>query len=114
MPRSKCVYIMMKSFARRSSGRRPSPLAKGEVGAATPANEMRHTRPHVPSQEMRFAKRKPSDSVLSPVEDNRLKCKFEAIDVLLQILLHQDELTLKEYTINDSKIKVLVIEDTEF
>ena len=43
-----------------------------------------------------------------------LKTKFEAIDVLLEILLHQEELTIKEYTINNSKIRVLVIEDTEF
>ena len=44
----------------------------------------------------------------------RLKTKFEAIDVLLQILLYQEELTVKEYTIDNIKIKVLVIEDTEF
>ena len=104
---------MMKSFGRRSSGRGFSPFSKGEE-AVTTASELKQTRPHTPTQDMRFVKRRPSESFSSPVEDNRLKCKFEAIDVLLQILLHQDELTLKEYTINDSKIKVLVIEDTEF
>ena len=53
-------------------------------------------------------------SPLPPREENRLKYKFEAIDMLLQILLHKDELTLKEYTINNNRIKVLVIEDNEF
>lgn len=99
----------MKSFGRRSFS-----FTKREVEATAAANELKQTLPRAPSQETRFVKRKPSDSHLPHVEDNRLKCKFEAIDVLLQILLHQDELTLKEYTINDSKIKVLVIEDTEF
>lgn len=109
MPRSKCVLIMMKSFRRRSSS-----FAKREVEAATSANELTQTQPGTTPQEKRFVKRRPGKCLPSPVEDNRLKCKFQAIDVLLQILLHQDELTLKEYTINDSKIKVLVIEDTEF
>lgn len=100
---------MMKSFRRRSSS-----FSKQEVEAATSANELTPTRPRATLQEKLFVKRSPSESLPPQVEDNRLKCKFEAIDVLLQILLHQDELTLKEYTINDSKIKVLVIEDTEF
>ena len=100
---------MMKSFRRRSSS-----FAKPEVEAATSANELTQARPGATPQERRLVKRRPGECVPSAVEDNRLKCKFEAIDVLLQILLHQDELTLKEYTINDSKIKVLVIEDTEF
>lgn len=101
---------MMKSFRRRSSS-----FSKREVKAATSANELTPTRPRATPQEKLLVKRSPSESHVSPqAEDNRLKCKFEAIDVLLQILLHQDELTLKEYTINDSKIKVLVIEDTEF
>ena len=99
---------MMKSFRRRSSS-----FSKREV-EATSANELTPTRPRATLQEKLFVKRSPSESLPPQVEDNRLKCKFEAIDVLLQILLHQDELTLKEYTINDSKIKVLVIEDTEF
>ena len=97
---------MMKSFRRRSSS-----FTKREVEAVTPANELTQTRPCTTPQ---FVSRTTGESIPSPVDDNRLKCKFEAIDVLLQILLHQDELTLKEYTINDSKIKVLVIEDTEF
>ena len=105
---------MMKSLVRRSSGRRSSSFTKGAVETATAGNELKEAQSHLPPQDMVFVKRKPSSSLLSPVEDNRLKCKFEAIDVLLQILLHQDELTLKEYTINESKIKVLVIEDTEF
>lgn len=103
---------MMKSFARRSS-----PLAKRDDEAAPFASELKKQRPqqHAFPQEKNFVKMRSGDRSLSPaVEDNRLKRKFEAIDVLLQILLHQDELTLKEYTINDSKIKVLVIEDTEF
>lgn len=105
--RIELLLIMMKSLGRRSFS-----LAKGDVLDATRAYER---RPRAASQEpMSFFNRRPSVSRLSPTEDNRLKHKFEVIDVLLQILLHQDELTLKEYTINDSKIKVLVIEDTEF
>lgn len=103
---------MMKSFGRRSS-----PFAKRGDEAAPFTNERKQQRPrpHSTYQENQLGKIKSGDSTASPaVEDNRLKRKFEAIDVLLQILLHQDELTLKEYTINDSKIKVLVIEDTEF
>ena len=102
---------MMKSFLRRSSS-----FTKREVEAITFANEPTQTRPRATPQEKLFVKRGTGESLPPPMEDNvnRLKCKFEAIDVLLQILLHQDELTLKEYTINDSKIKVLVIEDTEF
>lgn len=103
---------MMKSFSRRSS-----PFAKRDDEVAPFTSELKKQRPqqHVSPQEINFAKIKSGDRLLSPTtEDNRLKRKFEAIDVLLQILLHQDELTLKEYTINDSKIKVLVIEDTEF
>ena len=99
----------MKSFRRRSSS-----FAKREVDAVTSANELTQTRPRATPQEEPSVKRRTGESGPPPVEDNRLKCKFEAIDVLLQILLHQDELTLKEYTINDSRIKVLVIEDTEF
>ena len=103
---------MMKSFSRRSS-----PFAKRDDKVASFTSELKKQRPqqHASPQEINFAKIKSGDRLLSPTtEDNRLKRKFEAIDVLLQILLHQDELTLKEYTINDSKIKVLVIEDTEF
>ena len=100
---------MMKSFRRRSSS-----FAKREVEAVTSENELAQTGPRASPQEKLLVERTPGESLSPPVEDNRLKCKFEAIDVLLQILLHQDELTLKEYTINDSKIKVLVIEDTEF
>lgn len=44
----------------------------------------------------------------------RATSKFEAVNVLLQILQKQEELTVEEYTINNSTIKVLVIEDTEF
>jgi len=94
----------------KSSGRRTAafPFAKREVHEKDQSSR-------TATQETSFVRRnKPSPCHLSPVDDNRLKCKFEAIDVLLQILLHQDELTLKEYTINDRRIKVLVIEDTEF
>ncbi|KAJ7331642.1 hypothetical protein OS493_019233 [Desmophyllum pertusum] len=43
----------------------------------------------------------------------RRPSKFEVVNVLLQILQKQEELTVEEYTINNSTIKVLVIEDTE-
>lgn len=102
---------MMKSFGRRSFS-----FSKRE--AVHDENPQHERRPRATTQEPRnarsFLKREPNVTRLSPTEDNRLKCKFETIDVLLQILLHQDELTLKEYTINDRRIKVLVIEDTEF
>ena len=81
----------------KSSGRRTAafPFAKREVHENDQSSR-------TATQETSFVRRnKPSPCHLSPVDDNRLKCKFEAIDVLLQILLHQDELTLKEYTIND-------------
>lgn len=44
----------------------------------------------------------------------RSTSKFEMVNVLLQILQKQEELTVEEYTINNSTFKVLVIEDTEF
>lgn len=44
----------------------------------------------------------------------RATSKFEVVNVLLQILQKQEELTVEEYIINNSTIKVLVIEDTEF
>lgn len=44
----------------------------------------------------------------------RATSKFEMVNVLLQILQKQEELTVEEYTINNSTFKVLVIEDTEF
>ena len=101
---------MMKSFARRSFS-----FSKREAHNETPPRER---RPRAATQESwtsrSFLKREPNVSRFPPTEDNRLKCKFETIDVLLQILLHQEELTLKEYTINGRRIKVLVIEDTEF
>lgn len=98
---------MMKSFRRRSFF-----FAKRDAHNETPAYER---RPRAATQGARgFLKTEADASRLPPREDNRLKYKFEAIEVLLQILLHQDELTLKEYTINESRIKVLVIEDTEF
>ena len=45
---------------------------------------------------------------------SRATSKFEVVNVLLQILQKQEELTVEEYTINNSTFKVLVIEDTEF
>lgn len=45
---------------------------------------------------------------------NRATSKFEVVNVLLQILQKQEELTVEEYTINNSTFKVLVIEDTDF
>ena len=44
----------------------------------------------------------------------RTTSKFEMVNVLLQILHKQEELTVEEYTIDNSTFKVLVIEDTEF
>lgn len=43
----------------------------------------------------------------------RSASKLEMVNVLLQILQKQEELTVEEYTINNSTFKVLVIEDTE-
>lgn len=97
---------MMKSF-----GRRTLSFTKRDH-AATPLHEKRPCAATQGVQSVVKTEAKPSERATP--QDNRLKNKFEAMDVLLQILLHQDELTLKEYTINDSKIKVLVIEDTEF
>lgn len=45
---------------------------------------------------------------------SRATSKFEVVNVLLQILQKQEELTVEEYTINNSTFKVLVIEDTDF
>lgn len=39
--------------------------------------------------------------------------KAEALDVLDQILLEQETLTIKKYLLNNSWVKVLVLEDTE-
>lgn len=39
--------------------------------------------------------------------------KSEALDVLDQILMEQEKLTIKEYLLNNCRVKVLVIEDTE-
>jgi hypothetical protein len=39
--------------------------------------------------------------------------KSEALDVLDQILMVQETLTIKEYSLNNCRVKVLVIEDTE-
>ena len=99
---------MMKSFVRRSFS-----FTKRDAHNETPTYER---RPRAATQQgaRSFLKTEADVSRLPQLKDNRLKYKFEAIDVLLQILLHQDELTLKEYTINESRIKILVIEDTEF
>ena len=97
----------------KSSGRR-SALTVAKREAREAAYYYNKQRPRPTQESTGIWRSRPCPGRLSPVDDNRLKCKFEAIDVLLQILLHQDELTLKEYTINDRRIKVLVIEDTEF
>lgn len=39
--------------------------------------------------------------------------KSEALDVLDQILMEQETLTIKEYLLNNCRVRVLVIEDTE-
>lgn len=49
---------------------------------------------------------------VAPLEETTAS-KFEMVNVLLQILQKQEELTVEEYTINNSTFKVLVIEDTE-
>lgn len=102
---------MMNSFGRRSS----SFTRREEYDEAIfPRRSSTISHEACGARSFRKNESQPSGSGFCPTQDNGLKCKFEAIDVLLQILLHQDELTLKEYTINDRKIKVLVIEDTEF
>lgn len=100
----------------RSSGGRTSSFARREEHNEPIFSRGSSTFSHEASGDRSIRKNEsqPNGSRFCQTQDNRLKCKFEAIDVLLRILLHQDELTLKEYTINDRKIKVLVIEDTEF
>lgn len=56
----------------------------------------------------------PTDKTKLDGATNRATSKFEVVDVLLQILQKQEELTVEEYTINNSTFKVLVIEDTDF
>lgn len=79
-------------------------------------------------QETEFALRKSKTNYLDSEEEQKLKekkalaeaglrrttSKFEMVNVLLQILHKQEELTVEEYTIDNSTFKVLVIEDTEF
>lgn len=100
----------------KSSGGRTSAFARREEHNEAIFSRRSSTFSHdaCGDRNIRKNESQPNGSRFCQTQDNRLKCKFEAIDVLLQILLHQDELTLKEYTINDRKIKVLVIEDTEF
>lgn len=79
-------------------------------------------------QETEYALRKSKTNYLDSEEEQKLKekkalaeaglrrttSKFEMVNVLLQILHKQEELTVEEYTIDNSTFKVLVIEDTEF
>lgn len=79
-------------------------------------------------QETECALRKSKTNYLASEEEQKLKekralaeaglrrttSKFEMVNVLLQILHKQEELTVEEYTIDNSTFKVLVIEDTEF
>lgn len=79
-------------------------------------------------QETECALRKSKKNYLDSEEEQKLKekralaeaglrrttSKFEMVNVLLQILHKQEELTVEEYTIDNSTFKVLVIEDTEF
>lgn len=62
----------------------------------------------------RSISRLPTDKNKLDGATNRATSKFEVVDVLLQILQKQEELTVEEYTINNSTFKVLVIEDTDF
>ena len=102
----------------KSSGGRTSSFARreehNEAIFSRGSSTFSHEAYAYGDRSIRKNESQPNGSRFCQTQDNRLKCKFEAIDVLLQILLHQDELTLKEYTINNRKIKVLVIEDTEF
>lgn len=54
------------------------------------------------------------ERALAEARLRRTTSKFEMVNVLLQILHKQEELTVEEYTIDNSTFKVLVIEDTEF
>lgn len=58
--------------------------------------------------------RMPTDKKNLDGATHRATSKFEVVNVLLQILQKQEELTVEEYTINNSTFKVLVIEDTDF
>ena len=77
-------------------------------------NEKAVTSPHL------FASRKASYSAngtkqepVASIINERSTSKLEVINVLQQILQKQEELTVVEYTVNNSRFKVLVIEDTE-
>ena len=62
----------------------------------------------------RNVRQMPTDKQNLAEATNRATSKFEVVNVLLQILQKQEELTVEEYTINNSTFKVLVIEDTDF
>ena len=76
-------------------------------------NEKAVTSPHL------FASRKASYSASGTKQEpvaginERSTSKLEVINVLQHILQKQEELTVVEYTVNNSRFKVLVIEDTE-
>lgn len=69
---------------------------------------------HKTSSIDRKAGQTPRDDQALDEETRRTTSKFEMVNVLLQILQKQEELTVEEYTIDNSTFKVLVIEDTEF
>lgn len=69
---------------------------------------------HKTSSIDRKAGQTPMDDQALAEETRRTTSKFEMVNVLLQILQKQEELTVEEYTIDNSTFKVLVIEDTEF
>ena len=62
----------------------------------------------------RNVRQTPKDKQSLTEATRRATSKFEVVNVLLQILQKQEELTVEEYTINNSTFKVLVIEDTDF
>lgn len=76
-------------------------------------NKKAVTSPHL------FGSRKASYSASGTKQEpvaginERSTSKLEVINVLQQILQKQEELTVVEYTVNNSRFKVLVIEDTE-
>ena len=57
-------------------------------------------------------KRQAQEAELASKEKNG-HMQNDAVKVLYDILLKQDTLTVEEYTLNNCKFKVLVIEDTE-
>ena len=70
------------------------------------SSSCKEDKEQLPRSEARISpKKKQVIELLFCIGRDALKCSSDTIDV--QILLHQEELTLNEYIINDRKIKVL-------